>query len=85
MRLELKIWILASNKSQRQVAAEADLSESRLSEIVRGWVEPRIDERQALARVLGRSEETLFPLPRFDARDLDTLREAVAAREVAPR
>ena len=52
MRLRLKVAILAAGKSQRQVALETNLiSENKLSDIVRGWTEPRDDEKAALARV----------------------------------
>ena len=54
MRLALKIAILAAGKTQRQVSAETRIPENRMSEIVRGWAEPRDDERAALAQALGR-------------------------------
>ena len=60
MQLGLKVAILRSGKSQRQVSAEAGLSESRLSSIVRGWVRPLPDERAAIARALERPERDLF-------------------------
>jgi hypothetical protein len=61
MRLGLKIAILESDQTQRQIAVETGLlSENRLSSIVRGWVEPRDDEKAALAKVLKRPIETLF-------------------------
>ena len=60
MRLALKIAILASGKSQRQTAAAAGLSENRLSEIVRGWADPRDDERESLARILSQPAPALF-------------------------
>jgi len=62
MKLELKLAILAAGKTQRQVAAECSppLSENKLSEIVRGWTEPREDEKLALARVLNKPVVILF-------------------------
>ena len=61
MRLGLKLAILAAGKTQRQTAAETKLlSENRLSEIVRGWAEPRDDEKEALARVLNQQVAVLF-------------------------
>ncbi|HZO57055.1 MAG TPA: helix-turn-helix transcriptional regulator [Bryobacteraceae bacterium] len=59
-RLNLKIAIVASGKSQRQIAAACGVPENRLSEIVRGWAEPRDREREALAAVLGKPADDLF-------------------------
>ena len=52
MRLGLKVAILNSGRSQRAVAAQTQIPEARLSSIVRGWTEPRADERVALQRCL---------------------------------
>ena len=61
MRLGLKLAILAAGKTQRQTAADTQLiSENRLSELVRGWAEPRDDEKDALARVLHQPVSVLF-------------------------
>lgn len=60
LRLELKLAILKSGKSQRFVAAAAGISENRLSEIVRGWSVPREGEQQALAQVLQKPASELF-------------------------
>ena len=60
--MNLKLAIVASGKSQRQIAAKAEprLTENRLSEIVQGWVVPREEEKAALASVLNVSADTLF-------------------------
>jgi hypothetical protein len=42
MRLGLKTSIIASGKSQRQIAAETQIHPNRLSELVQGWAEPRV-------------------------------------------
>ena len=61
MRLGLKLAILTAGKTQRQTAADTQLmSENRLSDLVRGWAEPRDDERDALARVLRQPVSVLF-------------------------
>ena len=73
MRLALKIAILASGKTQRRVAADAGLSENRLSEIVRGWADPRDVERLALAGVLGQPASALFDEPPQTARTQHTV------------
>lgn len=61
-RLDLKFAIIAAGKTQRQVAAECSprLSENRLSELIRGWSDPRPEEKEALACVLGRPVDQLF-------------------------
>jgi transcriptional regulator with XRE-family HTH domain len=59
----LKLAILQAGRSQRRVAREAGIPETRLSQLVNGWAEPRADERVALARALGMtSPEDLFVL-----------------------
>ena len=61
MRMRLKLAIVATGKTQRQIAAETHcLTENRLSEIVCGWIEPREDEKAALASVLGQDVDLLF-------------------------
>ena len=60
MRVALKIAILESNRTQRILARETGMAESRLSDIVRGWVDPREDEKEALARVLNQPVAVLF-------------------------
>ena len=64
MRMRLKLAIVAAGKSQRQVAAEPQrVTENRLSEIVCGWIDPRDDEKAAIARVLDQPIELLFEEP----------------------
>jgi hypothetical protein len=61
VRLNLKIAIVASGKSQRQIAAACGhIPENRFSAIVRGWIEPRDDERVAIAAALGKPADQLF-------------------------
>jgi transcriptional regulator with XRE-family HTH domain len=60
VRLNLKIAILASGESQRQVAAKCGIPETRFSEIVRGWAEPRDRERDAIAAALNKPVDELF-------------------------
>lgn len=60
MRLNLKIAIVASGKSQRQIAAACDIPENRFSSIVRGWIYPREIEREAIAAALGKPADELF-------------------------
>ena len=60
MRLNLKIAIVASGKSQRQIAAACNIPENRFSSIVHGWTDPRDAERAAIAAALGRPAKHLF-------------------------
>ena len=60
MNVELKLAILKTGKSQRQIAAETGIPESRLSLLVRGWAQPRPNELEELARVLGRLPQALI-------------------------
>jgi transcriptional regulator with XRE-family HTH domain len=56
----LKLAIVATDQSQRQVGADCGIHEDRLSQIVNGWITPREDECERLARVLGRTVDELF-------------------------
>jgi hypothetical protein len=60
LRLALKTAILETGKSQRELARETAIPESRLSQIVRGWADPREVEEMALAMALGRPSNDLF-------------------------
>ena len=53
MQLELKLAIVRTRKTQRQIALDAGLPEVRLSELVRGRAFPSSTEREALNKVLG--------------------------------
>ena len=60
MRLNLKIAIVKAGKSQRQLGAETDIPENRLSQIVQGWVEPTPREQTAIAAAVREPPENLF-------------------------
>jgi transcriptional regulator with XRE-family HTH domain len=60
VRVGLKVAIVASQRTQRDIARAINGNENRLSEIVRGVVDPTQSERAALARELGRPEHDLF-------------------------
>lgn len=61
MRFELKIAILKSGKTQREVSVETGIPETRLSAIVRGRATPDAAEQDVLARELSTSPLALFP------------------------
>lgn len=58
--VELKVAIVRSGLHQYDLAARVGISETRLSRIVRGRLDPTADERQRLAAVLRTSEDRLF-------------------------
>ena len=61
LNLQLKMSILAAGyPSQRDFAYRIGIDARRLSDIVRGWVEPTAAQRAAIAAALGKSEEYLF-------------------------
>jgi transcriptional regulator with XRE-family HTH domain len=60
MNKALKIAIVGSGQTQRQLAAACGIPESRFSSIVNGWAEPRERERHAIAAALSEAVEVLF-------------------------
>ena len=60
LKVDLKIAIVLSGHSQRQIAAVSGIPEARLSTLVHGWAEPRDHERNAIAAALGKLPEELF-------------------------
>src|SRR6185436_14112786 len=60
----LKDAIFRSGKSQLFIARKVKIHETRLSKIVRGWVEPTHDEREVLAKALRVAEDEIFPVSR---------------------
>jgi hypothetical protein len=57
----LKVAILQSGQTQREIGWAASISETRLSDIVRGYVLATAIERKALAKTLRRPIDVLFP------------------------
>ena len=58
MRLRLLVAIRRQG-TQREFARKHGFTESRLSSIIRGYQEPRADERRKLTAALGRSSKLL--------------------------
>ena len=54
MDLSLKFSILAAGWTQRQISGLTGIPETRLSDLARGRSRPTPEEKDALARVLGR-------------------------------
>jgi len=57
--IPLKVALMQSGRSQYEIAADAGMSETRLSRLACGRSELRPEERQQLARVLGLPEAAL--------------------------
>src|SRR4051812_27945560 len=62
MLIGLKVAILKSGKSQRQIGAEICIPENRFSQIVRGWRSPTAQELARIAAALDRDVKELLQL-----------------------
>lgn len=60
-RLELYKAIRLSFFTQREVAALTEISEARLSGILNGWQEPKLNEMVKLSKLLEQPVSELFP------------------------
>ncbi len=60
MNMALKVAILQSGKTQREIAEEIGLSEGYLSRFVRGWEQPNPDQQKAIAKALKAKPAELF-------------------------
>jgi len=60
MNIQLKTKIIKSGKSQVQIASELKIQDSHLSKIVRGWIEPRQELKEKIAKILKCSVSSLF-------------------------
>lgn len=65
----LKVAIVASGRTQREVAEAIGIDETRMSRIVNG---EHADDtlREAIATTLGRTTDDLFPAPTAESEDL---------------
>jgi transcriptional regulator with XRE-family HTH domain len=61
MNMPLKLAILATGKKQYRIAAESGINEAIISKIVNGSREPTEAQKKALAKVLRRPVDELFP------------------------
>ncbi len=61
MNIRLKTKILEQGLSQFQVARDVGLTDSNLSKIIHGWVDPTVEVKTRLASVLGCNLEDIFP------------------------
>jgi len=58
--VRLKLALFSLGQTQYQLAARTGMSETRLSRIVRGRVEPTAEEKKRLAEAVGVSVTELF-------------------------
>jgi hypothetical protein len=58
----LRHAIVDSEKRQRAIARSTRIDETRLSRIITGQLTANDRERKALARILGRPQDELFPV-----------------------
>ena len=61
MSLNLKLAVIKSGKYQFEIALEAGISEVKFSKILKGRIEPNQNEKDKIAKVLGRPINELFP------------------------
>lgn len=61
MNIRLKSKILEQGLSQLQVARDAGVSDSYLSKVVNGWIEPPNEIKARLASVVGCAVKEIFP------------------------
>ncbi|HKA57900.1 MAG TPA: hypothetical protein VKD28_04740 [Gemmatimonadales bacterium] len=61
MNLPLKLAIIATGQSQRDLAVRTGIGEVRLSAIVNGWKAATDAEEKILAKATGRRRRDLFP------------------------
>ena len=59
--LALKVALIESRKKQIDVAQRAGIHETKFSKIVNGYRVPSADEKRAIARILRRPIQELFP------------------------
>jgi transcriptional regulator with XRE-family HTH domain len=60
MNLQLKTAIFASGQTQSKIARVADISESRLSRLIRGYGVPKNEEKKRIATALRLRQKDLF-------------------------
>ena len=61
MNLSLKLAVVASGRPAYQIASELGITDTRLSKIILGLLQPRPEEQIKLATILGKKESELFP------------------------
>lgn len=67
LNVALKSAIFSSGRKQKRIAYLARIEETQLSHIVRGRRPASDEERERLAKVLGKSPRELFPADESEA------------------
>ena len=60
MRVALRRMILETGRTQREIAMDARIAETRISDIIRCRTDPKPHEEAALIGLLGGTREELF-------------------------
>ena len=60
MNVKLKMKIFELGKRQIRLAQETGIPESYLSKVVNGWIEPKIEVKQKIAKALRCKIEDIF-------------------------
>lgn len=61
MNIRLKTKIIERGLSQLRVARDAGVSDSYLSKVINGWLDPSNEIKARLASVVGCTVEEIFP------------------------
>lgn len=61
MNKRLKVKFLEAQKSQIAVAREVGLPEASLSKIINGWIAPRLEVQEKIAKALKCQVHEIFP------------------------
>ena len=77
MDLTLKVAVLKSNKSQMQIAKEAEINPSELSRILNGWIIPKNDKIERLSKALGMSDKRMRSIFKKDAQKAIPVKQPV--------
>lgn len=60
MLFNLKIELIKKYPTQADFARVTNISESRLSRIIRGWIAPTENEKEIISRKLGIKQKEIF-------------------------
>ncbi len=72
VNIQIRIALLKQGMSQMELAWASELSESRISRIIRGRYKPTFAERARIAVALAVAEDELFPATTMPKKPEDT-------------
>lgn len=67
LNIKLRLAIHERGLSQIEVASRVGINEPRMSKIARGWIDPTDDEKKAIAKILRKPVDQLFPSSKVPA------------------